>query len=220
MNDLAVFISHQEATCVECKETLGVHAWITLQEQKGAVCLSCSDLDHLVFLPAGDTALTRRSRKNSRLSAVVLEWSRARKRYERQGVLVEENALEQAEKECMADEVSRAAARQRAAERREELDERYIQTFAQKIRQAFPGCPAGREEEIARHACRKYSGRVGRAAFAKAFDPTAVKLAVSAHIRHVETGYDDLLIKGHERHAARLQVDGTVSQILLQWEKA
>jgi hypothetical protein len=220
MNDLAVFISHQESTCVECKENLGVHAWITLQEQKGAVCLSCSDLDHLVFLPAGDTALTRRSRKNSRLSAVVLEWSRARKRYERQGVLVEENALEQAEKECMADEVSRAAARQRATERREELDERYIQTFAQKIRQAFPGCPAGREEEIAMHACRKYSGRVGRAAFAKAFDPTAVKLAVSAHIRHVETEYDDLLIKGLDRHAARSKVDEKVSQILLRWEKA
>jgi hypothetical protein len=34
---------------------------------------------------------------------VVLKWSRARNRYERQGLLVEEQALEKAEEECLAD---------------------------------------------------------------------------------------------------------------------
>jgi len=38
--------------------------------------------------------LTRRSGKYSTLSAVVLKWSRARKHYERQGLLVEESALQ------------------------------------------------------------------------------------------------------------------------------
>jgi hypothetical protein len=82
--DLKVFITNQDSTCDECGEKLGHHAWITLSEGK-AFCLSCADLDHLIFLPSGDAALTRRASKYSTLSAVVLKWSRARKRYERQG---------------------------------------------------------------------------------------------------------------------------------------
>jgi len=59
--------------------------------------VTSSDLDHLVFLPSGDAALTRRATKASSLSAVVVRGSRSRKRYERQGVLVEEPALALAE---------------------------------------------------------------------------------------------------------------------------
>ena len=110
-NNLKVFISNRESACDECGEELGHHAWITLQEGKGAVCLTCADLDHLVFLPSGDAALTRRARKNSRLSAVVLKWSRSRKHYERQGLLVENEALELAEQECAADAETREARR-------------------------------------------------------------------------------------------------------------
>ena len=71
--DLNVFISTRDSTCDECGENLGHRAWITLTKDKGALCLSCADLDHLIFLPSGDTALTRRARKNSTLVAVVLE---------------------------------------------------------------------------------------------------------------------------------------------------
>jgi hypothetical protein len=74
--DLKVFITTTEASCSECGEELGRRAWITLVEDGGALCLSCADLDHLVFLPAGDAALTRRARKHSTLAAVVLRWSR------------------------------------------------------------------------------------------------------------------------------------------------
>lgn len=70
-NELKVFISGRDSTCGECGEDLGRHAWITLQEDKGAVCLTCADMDHLVFLASGDAALTRRARRHSRLSAVV-----------------------------------------------------------------------------------------------------------------------------------------------------
>jgi len=91
--DLKVFISNRDSKCEECGEELGRKSWITLKEEKGVLCLSCADMDHLLFLPSGDAALTRRSRKHSRLSAVVLKWSRSRKRYERQGLLVEEFAL-------------------------------------------------------------------------------------------------------------------------------
>jgi len=64
---LKVFISNRESTCNECGEALGSQAWIVLKGEKGAVCLTCADMDHLVFLPAGDTALTRRSSKYSAL---------------------------------------------------------------------------------------------------------------------------------------------------------
>ncbi|MHC4437311.1 MAG: DUF2293 domain-containing protein, partial [Planctomycetota bacterium] len=134
-DNLKVFISSRESKCDECKEELGKKAWITLTEEKGALCLSCADLDHLVFLPSGDSALTRRARKHSNLSAVVLKWSKARKRYERQGLLVEEPSLKQAETECLADEDARAQRRIREADRRSELDLAYIERFAESVRQ-------------------------------------------------------------------------------------
>ena len=120
--NLKVFISSRDSSCEECGESLGRGAWITLVEGKGALCLSCADLDHLLFLPSGNTALTRRARKHSVLSAVVLKWSRARRRYERQGLLVEAEALEQAETECLADSEVRTRRREREAARRIELD--------------------------------------------------------------------------------------------------
>src|SRR5688500_667315 len=116
--DLKVFISTQDSSCGECGENLGRKAWITLDDEKGALCLACADMDHLIFLPSGDAALTRRARKHSTLSAVVLQWSRARKRYERQGLLVEAKALEQAEQECLADSEARVRRREREADRR------------------------------------------------------------------------------------------------------
>ena len=57
---LKVFISTRESTCGECGEKLGNGAWIMLAEERGALCLACADLEHLVFLPSGDPALTRR----------------------------------------------------------------------------------------------------------------------------------------------------------------
>ena len=43
---------------------------LLLLEDGAPRCLDCADLGHLVFLPRGDTALTRRSREESGLSAV------------------------------------------------------------------------------------------------------------------------------------------------------
>jgi hypothetical protein len=215
--DLKVFITAGESTCGECGSVLGRHAWITLAGERGALCLACADLDHLVFLPAGDVALTRRARKHSALAAVVLKWSRVRKRHERQGLLVEEDALARAEAECLGDADARARAREREAVRRAEIDREYLDRFAQRVRELFPRCPPGTEIAIARHACLKYSGRVGRSASAKALDEQAVLLAVAAHVRHAQTGYDVLLATGHERHEARRQVQARVDQVLAAW---
>ena len=216
--EIKVFISNRESLCDECGEALGRRAWITLTKDKEALCLACAEMDHLIFLPSGDAALTRRAGKRSTLVAVVLKWRRARKRYERQGLLVEAQALEQAERECLTDSEARARRRERETVRRSVLDRQYVDRFASRVRELFPRCPSGAELAIAEHACLRYSGRVGRSAAAKSFDENAVRLAVIARIRHEETPYDDLLAMGYERWEARARVEDEVVQVLTQWE--
>jgi len=218
-DDIKVFISSGASKCDECNKNLDLHAWITLKEDKGALCLECSDLDHLAFLPGGNAALTRRSRKYSTLSAIVLKWNKSRKRYERQGLLVEKQGIEKAEEECFADEEVRQIRNGRAAIKREEMDVKYVAEFGQRIREFFPYCPQGRENEIAEHACLKYSRRVGRSAAAKEMDEDAVRLAVIAHIRHTETEYDKLLASGCNRMRARHTIEAELGNVLEQWER-
>jgi hypothetical protein len=217
-NEIKVFISNRESICGECGENLGHKAWITLDRDKGALCLACAELEHLAFLPAGDAALTRRSRKHSTLSAVVLKWSKARKRYERQGLLIEEKALEQAEEECLADQEVRERRKQREAEKRKIIDKEFVRNFAKHVRILFPNCPKGKEKIIAKHACLKYSGRVGRSSAAKNFNKEAIRLAVIAHIRHTKTKYDELISRGYDRYDARSHVQLEVETIVEQWE--
>lgn len=218
--ELKVFISTRESICDECGEKLGSRAWIMLAGERGALCLACADIDHLVFLPSGDPALTRRARKHSTLSAIVLKWSRARKRYEREGSLVEEAGLAKAEAECLADVDARAIRRKREESRRAELDQEYVGRFAQRVRKMFPNCPIHRERAIAEHACLKYSGRVGRSMEAKAFSEEAIRLAVAAHVRHAETPYDEMLAAGEDRGAARRRVADQVRSVLDIWKQA
>ncbi len=217
--DRKVFSATRESTCDECGQKLGSGAWIMLAGERGALCLPCADLDHLVFLPAGDAALTRRARQHSTLSAIVLKWSRTRKRYERQGVLVEEAGLVTAEAQCLADSEARARRREREEARRSGLDREYVERFACRVREVFPGCPTDTERSVAEHACLKHSGRVGRTAAAKELDEEVVRLAVGAHVRHVKTSYDALLAAGHDRQEARRQVADQVRSILDGWQR-
>ncbi len=90
---------------------------------------------------------------------MVIRFSRSRKRYERQGLLVEEPALRKAEAECLADAEVRA---RREAERRAVHDEALARSMADGIRRLFPGCPPGEAEAIARHATMRKSGRIDR----------------------------------------------------------
>lgn len=106
---LTVIQPIRDWACTECAGT----GDLIRMDDAGQLCLACADLDHPVFPPAGDAALTRRATKASSLSAVVLRWSRARKRYERQGVLVEDPALTLAEEQCLSDEAARTRRRGR-----------------------------------------------------------------------------------------------------------
>jgi hypothetical protein len=91
--DLVVISSLKEWTCSACGGT----GDFLLMDAAGPLCRRCAKLDHLVYLPAGDATLSRRAKKASGLTAIVVRFSRSRKRYERQGILVEESALKQAE---------------------------------------------------------------------------------------------------------------------------
>jgi hypothetical protein len=216
--DLVVFIIRRESRCAECGKELWRGSFLRTEGEKG-LCLECADLDHLEFLPSGDTAITRRATKYSKLRAVVVQWSRTRKRYERQGILAEPEAIRQAEEESLADADLRARRRERAALYREEEDREFIGEFARAIRALYPNCPAGEAMQIAEHACHKDSGRVGRTAAAKEFDPEVIRLAVVAHIRHVHTNYDELLCRFCDRENARWHVSERVAEVLHLWEQ-
>ena len=215
---ILAFWTRRESVCDGCGERLPPGSLIRLH-QKTAWCLACADLDHLVFLPRGDAALTRRATKHSGLSAVVVRWSRTRGRYERQGILVDEPALRRAEEECLSDSARREARRMRAGEARARADRRHVEDFTRAIRSRYPGCPDGADVEIAQRACERYSGRVGRTAAANALADEAVDLAVRAHVRHRHTRYDEHLMAGWGRDAARARVQTEVEELLIRWRE-
>jgi len=205
-----------EGNCTECGTELATGA-LLFMEKGQPLCLGCADLDQLIFLPSGDTAMTRRARKHSSLAAVVVRFSRARKRYERQGLLVTEEALARAEEACTADAPARAAARARAAVERTQEDREFVAALKQAILQRYPGCPNDEAVRIAEHTGRRSSGRVGRSAAGQALDTFAIDLAVIAHIRHEHTKYDQLLMQGTERHAARAQIRDNIDRTVAKW---
>jgi hypothetical protein len=208
----------EEGNCSECGAELGKGNHL-LVEKGQSLCLTCADLDQLVFLPAGDTALTRRARKYSPLSAVVVRFNRARERYERQGLLVAAEAIAKAEEECAADAPERAAARARAALIRQEEDREFVGALTTEIAQRFPGCPPKEARQIAEHTGSRSSGRVGRSAAGRELDASAVDLAVRAHVRHTHTNYDELLMRGVGRLEARAQVREKMDRVLAKWRE-
>jgi hypothetical protein len=89
--DLVVIAPLNEWTCAACSTTGND---LLLMQDDEPHCMRCAQLDHLVFLPAGDAKRTRQAHRASRLTAVVVRFSHTRKRYERQGLLVESDALD------------------------------------------------------------------------------------------------------------------------------
>jgi len=213
--DLVVVAPLKEWTCATCGGT----GDLLLMEDDAPLCMACADLDHLTYLPAGDTALTRRARKASRLAAVVVRFSRSRQRYERQGLLVEEQALAEAEASLLADEDARARRRARDEERRRDTDSELAERLAEGIRQLFPGCPPERAAAIAARAAVRGSGRIGRTAAGRRLDEQAIELAVVASVRHHDTDYDALLMAAVPRSEARAQVRSQLAATLDGWRR-
>jgi hypothetical protein len=218
-SDIVVFITRHDGRCSECNEEFFKGSFIRVENQQ-PLCLDCADLGHLEFLPRGDVAITRRATKHSPLRAVVVEWSRTRQRYERQGILVTGEAIRAAEAESLSDAELRARNRELAAARRDAQEPAYIAAVTAAIHTRYPGCPIDEAQQIAAWACEKHSGRVGRTAAAKSLDPEPLRLAVIAHIRHEHTSYDRLLMGHGDRQLARQEVRPLIDEILRQWERA
>jgi hypothetical protein len=218
--DILVFelVSRGDSKCDECGRQLFKGNLLRKEGPRG-LCIDCADLGHLAFVPRGDACITRRASKYSPLRAIVLRFSRSRKRYERQGILVAEEALARAEEECLDDAVVRERRREVEAGRRAERDAEYVRKFADEIRSRYPKAPADAPDAIAAHACQVHSNRIGRTASAKDFDPGAIDLAVQAYIRHRHTDYDALLSAGADRLDARAKVRAAIDAVLAQWRE-
>jgi hypothetical protein len=214
--ELVVFDILRDSRCTECLHELRKGDFLFLEDGR-PLCLRCADLDHLVFLPRGDTALTRRARKHSALSAVVVRFSRSRVRYERQGVLIEQPALEQAEQECHADSDQRRARREQNRLRVAQQDRDLAESMTAAIVKRFPGCPPDQARAIAVHTSLRGSGRVGRTSAGRTLDEEALTAAVIAAVRHRHTPYDRLLMRGYSRTEARSAIRDTLDQVLESW---
>jgi len=75
---------------------------LLVMENPGPACLGCVGLDGLEFLPAGDALLSRLVKVKSTTCAVIVSFSRSRRRYERQGLLVEPLALANVQRDLEA----------------------------------------------------------------------------------------------------------------------
>ena len=89
---------NREWKCHRC----GGSGDLLMMENPGPACLGCVGLDDLEFLPAGDALLSRRVKVKSTTRAVVVSFSRSRRRYERQGLLVEPLVLADVQRDLEA----------------------------------------------------------------------------------------------------------------------
>lgn len=94
--ELVVFIIKKESKCSKCNKEM-LKGDLLYIEGNQALCMVCAEFEKLIFLQSGDRQLTLKAKKHSPIHVVVLKFSSARKRYERQGILVQQQALEKAQ---------------------------------------------------------------------------------------------------------------------------
>jgi hypothetical protein len=106
----------------QCHRCGGTGSWL-IMEEPGPACLKCVGMDDLEFVPSGNALLTRRLKAKSTRCAVVVRFSRARKRYERQGILVEPEILAEVQAGIENREM-RKEKREKRKEKREKRNEK------------------------------------------------------------------------------------------------
>lgn len=181
---------------VDCDNCGGIHKPI-VSTNGGGFCLDCAGLGHLVYLPAGDAALTRRTTKTARLTIAV---GRVHTRRSREGVLAEQRDIEHAAQQCLADDHRNAHT--------DDLG----RTIADGIRAEFPGCPPARAGGIARFLA-VYGGYSPNACK----HPDTICEWAAASVRHIDTGYDNLILSGVGPVDACRRVQPRVDDILGTW---
>jgi hypothetical protein len=86
---------------------------------------------------------------------VVVQWSRARQRYERQGILAEVEAIAQAERECLADSELRDRRRERLSG---VLRMKARDLVREDVDRVLRGCPGRAAEPVRRRQLRDRPG--------------------------------------------------------------
>ncbi|MCV7298257.1 DUF2293 domain-containing protein [Mycobacterium barrassiae] len=96
-------------------------------------------------------------------------------------------------------------------------DRKFRLRFVDAIREQFPGCSADRADAIALHEAVRTSGELGQRYTQRSSDPEAVRLAVAASVRHLNTEYDALLAAGADRESAHARVRDRIEDIMNAW---
>ncbi|MFB1295730.1 hypothetical protein ACAG24_009465 [Mycobacterium sp. pW049] len=148
-----------------CANCGGIHDLIL---DDSGLCLDCAGLGHLVFLPSGAAALTRRTEKAAPVSAVVI---RANTRNTRHGIIADQRAIELAAVECLPD-----------GQLLPGRDKDLRRDIADAIREEFPGCPRDRADAIAYDAALRR-----RHAHSGATDPDYIRAIVQDSVRRIDT---------------------------------
>lgn len=179
-----VLAARDPVACETCGRASGL-LLARVYRGHGSLCLRCTDLDHLVFLPSADGALTRRARAASEHTVAVDWWNTRRQRRfgydrrERLGILVEPRALETAARQCLDDPAALADRRVRE-QRRIPKGGTPWEDVADAIRSRFPGCP--RPDVIAYYAALQSAD--------------AIESAVAESVRHVDADGDERRVDG------------------------
>ena len=217
--DIVVFrlISNKENKCSECHKELGKGNLLRVENGQG-LCMVCADLDHLVTLPQGDAAMTRCTKKYSKLWAVIVRFSRTRGRYERQGLLVEKEAFDKAEEELLSASELTAQRKQRAEMDRMDEDQKLAQDILPKLLEMFPQCPPKDAQEIARQGS-EYIYRLVKRNEAGEPNEEDIRTLLTRHARHHYTTYNDLLMQGMDRASARAAVSQQLQEVLERWSQ-
>ena len=100
---LPVYLLTRPSRCHGCDKRLLPGDIVKLEEGKEdreAFCCGCSRLDALEVLLSGNAKITRLATKHATTKYVVMKWSDMWKTYERVGIMVDRQAIDQAEAEC------------------------------------------------------------------------------------------------------------------------
>ena len=111
-----VYSLSRASRCSGCDKKLQLGEIVKLQkaeEDREALCRSCSKLDDFELIVKGNAKITRLAAKHSKVSYVVMKWSEVWKTYERLGILAEPAAVDKAELEAGAKLLNRES-RQKA----------------------------------------------------------------------------------------------------------
>jgi len=100
----AVFALSRASRCHGCDAKLPVDEIVKLnsksKDETEVFCRKCAGLEDFEILRSGNAQVTRLAKKYSKEHFVIMKWSELWKTYERQGLLVQPDALERAREEA------------------------------------------------------------------------------------------------------------------------